>query len=276
MAEHLARSLVSIVIPIRDSAAFLEDCCNSVRAQTHPHWEAILVDDNSKDESAAIAARFAQMDARFRLMSSERSAADTDGPWLPRNRGLEAARGNYVAFLDADDLWLPEKLNDQLRLLERDNGDLCVCPYFRFLDRTGWITELRKPPTRYWASLIKLMNPIPLSTVIIRRELMSAGFRAICHEDHDAWRRLFASRHVRYASCNQALAAYRIHRQNLTGCWWQKLQMKQAQQRAGGISKSAAALPLFLLIQGLYLLRSLPWRLRRIPIKTMGFTLTTP
>lgn len=272
MADRRERALVSIVIPIRDSAAFLEACCNSVKDQIYDHWEAILIDDNSSDESAEIASHIATTDSRFRLMTSGRLPEDPAGPWLPRNQGLQAARGQYVAFLDADDLWLPEKLNCQLKLLERGDYDLCICPYYRFSDQTGWITELRKPPTAHWPKLLKFINPIPLSTVVIRRDLMTTGFRAVCHEDHDAWRRLFATRNVRHVSCQQALAAYRIHRENLTGSWWRKLSMRRKQQKAGGGGRGAATLSLFLLIHGLYLLRSLPWRMQRRSIEAMGFT----
>lgn len=271
MAEHSEQALISIVIPIRNSAAFLEACCNSVMDQTYTHWEAILIDDNSTDESSLIAAHFASLDSRFRLMASGRLPQDPAGPWLPRNQGLRAARGQYVAFLDADDLWLPEKLDSQITLLQQGGYDLCICPYYRFSDKTRRISERRKPPSKYWPILLKIINPIPLSTAVIRRELINDGFRAVCHEDHDAWKRLFATQKVRYASCEKALAAYRIHTQSLTGTWWRKLTMRQAQQQDRDANRKAALWLLFLFLQGLYLLKSLPWRLQQRSIETLGF-----
>jgi teichuronic acid biosynthesis glycosyltransferase TuaG len=276
MADRHENTLVSVVIPFRNAAAFLEDCCDSVKTQTYNYWEAILIDDNSSDESAEIATRFATMDSRFRVIKSDRLTEDQIGPWLPRNRGVREAKGQYVAFLDADDLWLPEKLDHQLYLLEHGQYDLCICPYYRFSDQTGCITELRKPPTRHWPALLKLINPIPLSAIIIKRELITTGFRAVSHEDYDAWRRLFASHNIRYASCDRALVAYRIHRENLTGSWWRKLRMRRAQQEAGGRSRRSITLPLFLLIHGLYFMRSVPWRLQSRSIKTMGFAHNSP
>lgn len=270
MANSNAGNLVSIVIPIRDSAAFLADCCNSVKAQTYLNWEAILIDDNSSDESAQIANYYVTLDSRFRLITSGRLKGDSPGPWLPRNQGLKVARGKYVAFLDADDLWLPDKLKYQLNLLETGEYDFCVCPYFRFSDQTRSITELRRPATAHMPILLNFINPIPLSAVIIRRELMP-GFRAVCHEDHDAWCRLFAARSIRYANCDQALVAYRLHQKNLTGSWWRKLQMRLAQQKGASSVKSAITLPVFLLIHGLYLLQSIPWRIQRSSIDAMGF-----
>jgi teichuronic acid biosynthesis glycosyltransferase TuaG len=274
MAERHEQALVSIVIPIRNSAAFLEACCTSVIRQTYALWEAILIDDNSNDESGAIAAHLVAMDSRFRLLASGRMPEDPAGPWLPRNQGLRAARGKYVAFLDADDLWLPDKLHCQMTLIEQGNYDLCVSPYYRFSDKTGWISECRQPPAACWPALLKVINPIPLSTVVIRRELMHDGFRAVSHEDHDAWQRLFGSRKVRYTSCKKALVAYRIHPQSLTGSWWRKLTMRQAMQQTSPASSGAIKWPLFLLIQLIYQLQSLHWRLQRRPIESQGFQKT--
>lgn len=271
MAEVRERALVSIVIPFRNSAAFLTACCNSVIDQTYTHWEAILIDDNSSDESAHIAAHFATLDSRFHWLASGRLPEDPAGPWLPRNRGLRAARGQYVAFLDADDLWLPDKLNCQMKLLEQGGYDLCICPYYRFSDKNHLISERRRPPTGHWPTLLKVINPIPLSTVVIKRELIRDGFRAVCHEDYDAWRRLFSAGEIRYASCKKALAAYRIHPQSLTGSWWRKLTMRQIAQQADADLNRIIAWPLFILIHLLYQLQSIPWRLQRRLIESQGF-----
>lgn len=271
MADHRKPALVSIIIPIRNSADYLEACCNSIIDQTYIHWEAILIDDNSNDSSAKIAAHFVSIDPRFRLIASGRLHGDSAGPWLPRNQGLRTAQGEYVAFLDADDLWLRDKLNGQMKLLEQGGYDLCVCSYFRFSDKTGWIIERREPPARHWRILLKFINPIPLSTVVIRRELMRDGFRAVSHEDHDAWQRLFATRKIRYASCGKALAAYRIHPESLTGTWRRKLTMRQAQQQDCTAARGVVKWLLFLVLQSLYLLRALPWRLQRRTIEMLGF-----
>ena len=223
-----------------------------------------------------IAAQFVALDSRFRLMASGRLPQDPAGPWLPRNQGLRAARGHYVAFLDADDLWLPDKLDDQIERLEEDGYDLCVCPYYRFSDKNHRISECRQPPTKYWHTLLKVFNPIPLSTVLIRRELIHDGFRAVCHEDYDTWRRIFEARKVRYASCKKALAAYRIHSESLTGSWWRKLTMRQTVQKSDRGRHGWLKWPLFLLIHLGYQLQSLPWRLQRRPIESQGFQTAHP
>src|ERR1700735_2324703 len=98
--------LVSIVTPVYKAGPWLKETLASVRAQTLTDWEQILVDDGSSDNSVAIAEAAAKQDARFTLIRTPQNM----GPSSARNLAIEAARGRFIAFLDADDLWLPEKL----------------------------------------------------------------------------------------------------------------------------------------------------------------------
>jgi teichuronic acid biosynthesis glycosyltransferase TuaG len=97
---------VSIITPVYNAARWLPATHESVRAQTLSDWEHIFVDDGSTDESASIIRSAAAADPRIRLLNTPCQG----GPAAARNLALENARGRYVAFLDADDLWLPEKL----------------------------------------------------------------------------------------------------------------------------------------------------------------------
>ena len=98
--------LVSIITPVYNAARWLPETLATVRAQTLGSWEHILVDDGSTDGSLAIAEAAASEDARIRVMRS----TGNEGPPMARNQALDAARGRFIAFLDADDLWHPEKL----------------------------------------------------------------------------------------------------------------------------------------------------------------------
>jgi glycosyltransferase involved in cell wall biosynthesis len=98
--------LVSIITPVFNAAHWLPETLATVRAQTLSDWEQILVDDGSTDGSAAIAEAAVAEDARFRLLRAPRQG----GPSAARNLALDAARGRFIAFLDADDLWRPWKL----------------------------------------------------------------------------------------------------------------------------------------------------------------------
>jgi len=98
--------LVSIVTPVYNAARWLPETLATVRTQTFTDWEQILVDDGSTDTSRDILEAAAARDPRLRLLRT----AGREGPSVARNLALEAARGRFIAFLDADDLWHPEKL----------------------------------------------------------------------------------------------------------------------------------------------------------------------
>jgi hypothetical protein len=102
---------VSIVIPLYNKAPYVRRALDSIRAQTFSDFEVIVVDDGSTDEGARIIESYP--DARFRLVTQPNA-----GPGPARNRGMAEAQGEFIAFLDADDEWLPDYLSESLRLLE--------------------------------------------------------------------------------------------------------------------------------------------------------------
>lgn len=109
--------LVSVVTPFLDAERFLGEAVESVLAQTWPRWELLLVDDGSTDGSTALAREYAAgHPGRIRCLEHE--GHRTLGSSAARNLGLRHARGEYVAFLDADDVWLPPKLERQVAILE--------------------------------------------------------------------------------------------------------------------------------------------------------------
>jgi teichuronic acid biosynthesis glycosyltransferase TuaG len=101
-----ALPLVSIITPVYNAARWLPETLASVQVQSLTNWEHILVDDGSKDGSQALIEAAAREDVRIRLLRTEQNG----GPSIARNLAMATARGRYIAFLDADDLWLPEKL----------------------------------------------------------------------------------------------------------------------------------------------------------------------
>lgn len=115
-------ALVSVVIPAYNAAATLSETVESLLAQTHTAWEAIIVDDGSRDETPAIAAEYARRDPRIRLVRQ-----DNAGVGAARNRGIAEARGAFIAPLDADDIWLPQKLEKQLALLQSRGEEWGFC-----------------------------------------------------------------------------------------------------------------------------------------------------
>lgn len=109
--------LVSVVIPVLDAKEYLAEAVASVRAQTFADWELVLVDDGSRDGSAELAQEIASQDpTRIRFFTH--GDHGTHGASASRNLGLSQARGEFLAFLDADDIWLPQKLGHQWQVLE--------------------------------------------------------------------------------------------------------------------------------------------------------------
>jgi glycosyltransferase involved in cell wall biosynthesis len=111
-----AEPLVSVILIFLNAADFLREAIESVLAQTYPHWELLLVDDGSTDGSTEIAKRFASANS-VRIRYFEHDGHQNLGMSAARNIGIRKAKGDYLAFLDADDYWLPNKLEVQTRIL---------------------------------------------------------------------------------------------------------------------------------------------------------------
>ncbi|RXM48564.1 glycosyltransferase family 2 protein [Flavobacterium sp. YO12] len=109
--------LVSILMPTFNAEKFIKAAIESVQKQTYENWEMILVDDASTDETVKIIDDFAQKDSRIKLFQLETNS----GNGFARNKALEKASGKYIAFLDADDLWLSTKLEKQIQFLKANN-----------------------------------------------------------------------------------------------------------------------------------------------------------
>lgn len=114
MATEKPLPLVSVVIPAYNAEKFIQDTLESVRSQTYQNIEVIVVDDGSHDQTAAIVETFAQRDSRIRLLRQANA-----GVSMARNYAIQAARGEYIAPLDADDVWYPQKLEKQVHCFLR-------------------------------------------------------------------------------------------------------------------------------------------------------------
>jgi glycosyltransferase involved in cell wall biosynthesis len=111
------KPLVSVIIIFLNAEQFLEEAVASVFAQTYDNWELFLVDDGSWDSSSALARRYAK-DCPGKVHYFEHDGHQNRGMSASRNMGIQNAMGEYIAFLDADDVWLPRKLEQQVALLE--------------------------------------------------------------------------------------------------------------------------------------------------------------
>lgn len=165
--------LVSVIVPCFNAAAFLKGTLESVLAQSHTNIELIVVDDRSTDASVEIVRTLMANDRRLVLIEMDRN---TGAPAAPRNAGVRAARGAWLAFLDADDLWHPRKLEFQMRALRQTGAQLCSTQ-MRDL-HPGELAVFRDPPPECAIQRIDLRMQLvkyrtPTSSIVVLRELMS-------------------------------------------------------------------------------------------------------
>lgn len=208
-----APAFISVVVPCFNAAPFLAGALRSVLDQEGvAGLEVIVVDDGSSDESVAIARGFGAP-----VLVLEQANA---GPAAARNRGIAAARGALVAFLDADDVWLPGKLASQLALLEQAPDAGVVYGDFYFW-RPPQGRELVTHPPHTDAAVrsgrlypqILLDSLVCMITAVVRREVFEriGGFdeQLRTGEDYDFWIR--AALHTRCLKVAQPVALYRLH-----------------------------------------------------------------
>ena len=125
MNEHNTQPLVSVIMPAYNAERFIEEAIDSVLSQTLADWELYVIDDCSKDDSFRIAEEYAARDPRIHVLRN----AENSGVARTRNRGIELAKGKFIAFLDSDDIWLPEKLERQLAKMQSAGAGIGYCSY---------------------------------------------------------------------------------------------------------------------------------------------------
>jgi teichuronic acid biosynthesis glycosyltransferase TuaG len=131
-------ALVSIITPTYNSAKYIAETIFSVQNQTYQNWEIIIIDDDSTDETAPIILELAKKDKRIQFYKLN----ENSGTGIARNYALKYAKGKYIAFLDSDDLWKPEKLQKQIRFLKQ-NKVAFTFSFFECIDEKGMALNKR-------------------------------------------------------------------------------------------------------------------------------------
>ncbi len=196
--------LVSIITPAYNCAHFIAETIRSVQAQTYPYWEMLIVDDCSTDNSFEIIHSFS--DVRIKYYKTE---SPSGGPAVPRNLGIKYATGNYIAFLDSDDLWLPNKLETQMKYMKEHNVDFVYSYYSRFttLNKIGGVI---KSPDYADYNTIKKRNYIPILTILIRKEILNGiTFQNKSNEDYIFLLHLLGTG-IKAYNTKEVVALYRV------------------------------------------------------------------
>jgi teichuronic acid biosynthesis glycosyltransferase TuaG len=217
----MTKPLISIIMPAYNAERYIAESIRSVLAQTYQNWELIIVDDGSTDRTAEIAQSFVLADSRVKYIFQQNTKVAA-----ARNRGIGKAAGDLIAFLDSDDLWMPEKLERQEAAMRDGNMDVVFCSGFIFTgdDTTDESTPYPSIKGKFdGAAMFKLLlvevaNRIPVLSVIVRREaLLDAGLfdesPALYYgaEDYDLWVRIARRGEVFYGM-DERLVRYRVTR----------------------------------------------------------------
>ena len=159
---------VSIITPCYNCQDFLEETYQTVISQTYPHWEWLLVDDCSTDETHQKLLELAKKDERIKVFKNENNS----GAAVTRNVGLDNATGDYVAFLDSDDLWHAQKLEKQMKHVQEANIDFSYHDYAT-VDASGVrLKELNLAPSYTAKDLLKF-NPFATSSILVNRKVIA-------------------------------------------------------------------------------------------------------
>lgn len=202
----MTEGLVSVVIPVYNVEKFIENTIRSVLAQTYRNIEILLIDDCSPDNSAKIIKNMAADNPEIRYYKLKKNS----GAAVARNKGIELAQGQYIAFLDSDDMWKPEKLHKELELLKRTGGEFAFTA-IEMIDESGEVVKgKRKVKEKVDYKFLLSNTMIATSSVLLdiskigkfQMPLIRSG------QDYATWLMLLRNGRIAYG-IDEALTQYR-------------------------------------------------------------------
>lgn len=201
--------LVSIIVPVYNAERFIRETMDCVVAQTYPQWELLLVEDGSSDGTVAAIEEYIREkgEARIRLIVQPQNM----GAAMARNRGLQEASGRYIAYLDADDLWVPKKLEHELRFMKEKSAAFVFTGY-EFADENGMGTGkiVRVPETLSYKQALSnttiFTTTVMFDTQRISKELLEMP--VIKSEDTALWWKVLRNGYTAYG-LDENLVKYR-------------------------------------------------------------------
>ena len=204
-------SIVSIITPSHNSAPFISETIQSVLNQSFSDWEMIIVDDCSTDHSVEVIRSFVEVDSRIKLIQ----LSENSGAAVARNKAIEAALGRYIAFLDSDDLWLPDKLEKQLAFMQTNDYPFSYAAYDKIDEHGQVFGHIGVPDRVSYPDLLKTCSVGCLTSIYdtkyFGKVYMPTNTK---REDFATWLQLLKK--VDYAyGLNETLAQYRVY-QNQT------------------------------------------------------------
>lgn len=231
-------NLVSVITPVYNDDKYIVRALDSVFAQTYKDIEIVLVDDNSKDRSAEIIKKYQRTHPEIVYYLQPRNM----GAGHARNKALELASGQYVAFLDADDMWKPDKIEKQVKLLKEKKGAFCFTAIEMIDGDDKIIKEKRKIKEVVDYKFLLSNTMIPTSGVMVDR-CVKGDFRMHLRrggQDYATWLKLLRDGSKAYG-IDEALVGYRIDGESLSSNKIKSIaQIWEIQTKDEGIGKITA------------------------------------
>lgn len=204
-------NLITIITPCHNAESTICETIESVICQSYKDWEMLIVDDCSSDNSRQIIESYSEKDSRINYF---RTARPSGSPSLPRNIGIENSSGKYIAFLDADDIWFPDKLEKQVKFLETNNYSFVYSDY----EKMNYLGErnnrvIKMPECSTFWDVIETCT-IPCLTVLMTRDVIGkTRFKSIPKEDFAFWLDIL-KKGVKAYNEGEVLALYREQQQS--------------------------------------------------------------
>ncbi len=185
------QELVSVIMPAYNASKYIKDSIQSVIAQHYANWELLVIDDGSTDSTVQIVEDMAKSDNRIRLFINH---TPSGSPAIPRNIGIQNAQGRYIAFLDSDDLWIPEKLAEQIPLFQGEDTKI-VFSFYRKLLTDGKISDgiVSSPSSVSYHQLLKGNVIGNLTGIYDTAKVGKPLFKKLGHEDYIYWLNILRS-----------------------------------------------------------------------------------
>lgn len=205
--------LVSVITPTYNAELFIEETIASVRAQTYTNWEMVIVDDASTDTTTSILKKYAAEDDRIKYHVLKTNA----GAAIARNTAIEKATGSYIAFLDADDLWMPEKLSKQVIFMQEKNVEVCFSSYELMNEAGESLGKMVKALPKVDFSKMLKSNYVGNLTGIYNAETLGKVYMPNIRKRQDWALWLTLIKKVGYAySIGEPLAKYRLRENSIS------------------------------------------------------------
>lgn len=208
--------LVSVIMPAYNSALFIEEAIQSIIDQTYPFWELLIMDDCSSDNTAAVVEAILKRDQRIKLFKSEKNT----GIAKQMNKALVECRGEYICRMDSDDISHPDRIREQLRLLE-ESKDIAVCMtgYRLFTQKDQLNAPVKEKDISSEEIKVEMMKDLPVcgASFFARREVMTNYFfdeGLKIAEDYDLFSRMILVNKI--SNISKILYYYRKHGNSIT------------------------------------------------------------